>query len=477
MLTEKNEPDNDASSDYDPEEALDLLTQDGSVLQQSLQSIVDLAVKEATSKIILAAGDKMRIQSDWRLPTTVQWSIHKSIRSHIHEGLRLMPTSSNAQLPYQHTLNDTLKSSIDSGDMHLIDYCNSYENCKNVPWDYIDRRILKDCNLPSCALHPLDVRKFNARINNDIVYNMRGDEARYINWFDLWNAVSPWDNQEKQHVRFSLPTAIMVLRLSGMKHITEVEDFLHFDHPNNNITCDMENRPNNSGHAFLIAKKLAEAWNAMVFPKHRQPPFGSDAYARMQKDCYTVHEVQQTIATLSRMIQKQPEAFKAQSELFFALRKTKSKVNHVDASRLFRPVATLETTADINTSLDLYRSYAAGEWTNTCIVMHDPVSCPRKVRNLPIPSISSQLAPITDFNWDMAKNTFPSNRSPWPTADFNSEVQDHTNTSDRARWSTPNRSARARHPLASGPRSADEMAFTKTTEPRIGHDTLIIDKH
>ena len=50
MLTEKNEPDNDASSDYDPEEALNLLAQDGSVLQQSLQSTVDLAVKEARNE-------------------------------------------------------------------------------------------------------------------------------------------------------------------------------------------------------------------------------------------------------------------------------------------------------------------------------------------------------------------------------------------------------------------------------------------
>ena len=267
-------------------------------------------------------------------------------------------------------------------------------------------------HVPACALYPLDVRKFNARINNDTVYSMRGDNARYINWFDLWNAVSPWDNQEPRHMRFSLPTAVMVLRLSGMKHVVDVEDFLHFDHPQNNISCDVPNRINESGHAFLIAKKLAEAWNAMVFRKHHEPPVRSDAHKLMQRNFFTMQDVQQTIATLSKLVREDPDGFKRQSELFFALRKTKSKIKHVDAIRLFQPVITLENDEHIRQSGQLHDAYVAGEWTNTGFVMQDPISCPRTTQTHTATTIGTNLVDVSAFNWDRAKDSFPANRTP-----------------------------------------------------------------
>ena len=226
---------------------------------------------------------------------------------------------------------------------------------------------------------------------------MRGESARYINWFDLWNAVSPWDNQDERQVRFSLPTAMMVLRLSGMKHIVDAEDFLHFDHPVNNISCDLENRVNESGHAFLIRRKLAEAWSAMVYRKHKEPPFGSDAFKLMERDFFTLGDVEQTLATLSRLIKSHPESFKRQSELFFALRKPKSKVQHRDAERLFQPVITLEDDAQIQEASKLHDCYEAGEWSNTGILTKDPVLCPRSGRSKPASDTSKALAHYKDF--------------------------------------------------------------------------------
>ena len=406
------DPERVLNADYDPADTITVLQTDVSQLQARLRPIVDAALLEASQKIVLSAGDKLRLRRDWCLPDNVKWGIHKAIRAQVYDGLRVMPTAAGVRLPYQETLGESMLARIDSGQMHLIEYCNSSLNSKKVSWDYVTSGVLSECNLPACVLHPLDVRKFNARIHNDIVYNMRGKEARYINWYDLWNAVSPWDNQEAGHVRFSLPTAVMVLRMSGMKHGTEVDDFLHFDHPDNNITCDTENRPNNSGHAFVIAKKLAEAWNAMVFRKHREPPRGSDAHQRMSKDLYTIDDVRQTMATLSRLLNKQSHTFKAQSQLFFALRKSKSKVRHVDAERLFQPVITLADNDQIAESNRLYAAYDAGEWTDTGIIVADPVSCPRKTPAQRAPALYTRLADVAEFNWDVAKNTFVTERAP-----------------------------------------------------------------
>ena len=405
MATDYDPEEAAMATDYDPEE--DVLQ-----LQQRLQPVVDEAVFEAAQKIVLSAGDKLRLRRKWCLTDNVKCAINKAIRTHVHDGLRLMPTAEGVHLPYQETLSASLRAEIDSGRLHLIDYCNSSRNSKKVAWDYVTSGVLNECNLPSCVLHPLDVRKFNARINNDIVYNMRGSDARYINWYDLWNATSPWDNQEPGHVRFSLPTAILVLRLSGMKHGPGVEDFLHFDHPDNNITCDTENRTNSSGHAFVIAKKLAEAWNAMVFRKHGEPPRGSVAHERMQKDFYTIEDVQQTMATLSRMINKQPTRFKSQSDLFFALRKSKSKIRHIDAERLFQPVITLANDDQIAESQRLYVAYSAGEWANTGIIVSDPISCPPKCAIHTVQPLYARLIDATSFNWDVAKNTFVTERTP-----------------------------------------------------------------
>jgi hypothetical protein len=425
---------------YDPEEMMRQLTPDALLLQQRLQHVVDKAVLAAAQHIMLAAGDKNMMQKDWQVPTRVQNSIEKSVRQALRDGLRLMPTSHDSVLPYQDSIPQQIHSDIETEKLHLIAYCNSQLNCKHVSWDYIDSGILNECNIPACSLYPLDVRKFNARINNDVVYSMRGELARYIKWFDLWNAVSPWDNQNQRHVRFSLPTAIMVLRLSGMKHITDTEDFLHFDHPQNNISCNVENRLNESGHAFLIAKKLAEAWNAMVSRKHNHPPLGSEAYELMQRDFFTMDDVEQTLGVLSKLIRTQPDTFKKQSELFFALRKTKTKVQHADAERLFQPVITLQDDAQIREAGKLYDSYEAGEWTNTGIITKDPISCPRSGRNQPTVMVHNTLANVRDFNWDRAKDCFMFDEHKSAQAQYNSSYKNRTlnqgYASDKQRFKT-----------------------------------------
>lgn len=348
------------------------------------------------------------------MPNQVKWAIHKAVRTLVHDGLRLMPTARHVMLPYQATLPAALVAAIDDGSMHLISYCNSEHNSKVVDWDYVHSRLLHECRIPGSAIFPVDIRKLSARINNTTVYNIRGPSARFITWYDLWNAVSPWDNEKKNGVRFSLPTAVMVLRLVGMKHTIEPADFLHYDHPQNNITCDVENRLNNSGHAFTITKKVAEAWNAMVYRQYGEPPRDTPQYKRVLEQCFTSRDIQETVAALSRLIHTQPDQFIQQSNLFFALRKTPTQIKHADAEKLFQPVATLESDQHIELALRQYAQYTNGEWSDTGIVTTDPTTCPPNHSMTKV--LGSSTSPycvdaFTAFHWDVAKDDRPSTRA------------------------------------------------------------------
>lgn len=347
------------------------------------------------------------------MPNQVKWAIHKAVRTLVYDGLRLMPTARHATLPYQATIPDALVAAIDDGSMHLISYCNSEHGSKVVSWNYVHSQILHECRIPGSAIFPVDIRKLSARINNTTVYNIRGPDARCITWHDLWNAVSPWDNERKEGVRFSLPTAVMVLRLVGMKHTIDPADFLHYDHPQNNITCDVENRLNNSGYAFTITKKVAEAWNAMVYRQHGEPPRGTPAYKTLSAECFTSGDIQATVAVLSRLIHTDPDQFTQHSNLFFALRKTPTQVKHADAEKLFQPVAMLESEQHIELALRQYAQYTNGEWSDTGIVTKDPTTCPPNHTMTKV--LGSRTSPycldaLTAFHWDVAKDDRPSTR-------------------------------------------------------------------
>jgi hypothetical protein len=341
------------------------------------------------------------------MPNRVKWAIHKAVRTLVYDGLRLMPTAVDATLPYQAKLPAPLMAAIDDGSMHLISYCNSEHSSKLVPWRYVRSQILRECRIPGSAMFPVDLRKLSARINNTTIYNIRGPEARFISWHDLWNAVSPWDNENQKGVRFSLPTAVMVLRLVGMKHTIEPADFLHYDHPENNITCDVENRLNNSGYAFTITKKVAEAWNAMVYRQHGEPPRGTTAYEKVLSECFTSRDIQETVAALSRLIHTHPDQFTQQSNLFFALRKTPTQIKHVDAAKLFQPVATLESDQQIELALRRYAEYTNGDWSETGIVTKDPTTCAPNgniTKVLGSDKSTYEVKALGHFMWEQAKD-------------------------------------------------------------------------
>ena len=130
---------------------MQIAPQDVDLLQAKLQHVVDSAVHAAATRIMFAVGDRQMVTKNWCVPQRVQNAIDKSIRQHLHNGLRLMLTSPDALLPYQETLSAAIKSDIEAGNMHLIAYCNSTVNSQTVPWDYITSGILKECNVPACT--------------------------------------------------------------------------------------------------------------------------------------------------------------------------------------------------------------------------------------------------------------------------------------------------------------------------------------
>ena len=141
----------DDSDYYDPEEIMQQLKPDAVILQGRLQPLIDQAVLAATTSIMIAAGDKKMMQKAWEIPVRVQTSIQKSVRQHLQDGLRLMPTSPDSFLPYQDKIPPQINCDIETCKLQLIAYCNSNLNCKNVSWDYIDSNVLKECNIPAVS--------------------------------------------------------------------------------------------------------------------------------------------------------------------------------------------------------------------------------------------------------------------------------------------------------------------------------------
>ena len=104
----------DDSDYYDPEEIMQQLKPDAVILQGRLQPLIDQAVLAATTSIMIAAGDKKMMQKEWQIPTHVKTAIEKSVRQHLHDGLRLMPTSHEAFLPYQNSIPPQTNSDIET---------------------------------------------------------------------------------------------------------------------------------------------------------------------------------------------------------------------------------------------------------------------------------------------------------------------------------------------------------------------------
>lgn len=368
------------------------------VISKIQMTIAD-ATKEAISKLVMTSSDPHAF-SKFECGQKTKYALHKAVRDTLHNGMRIGPANPQACLPYQDVLSDEIKHVIDTQELGLIALCNSGVAACSDATKYTLGSAIEACYIPSNALYPLDTRKLNARIDNTSVFDVRGDKAKHMSWKTLWAAVSPSVRNENK--RFSMPTALMVLRMCGSRNVADTDSFLYFDTPQNNITStNSDGKIVHCGPAFVTAKRLAEAWNAMVFRHHQSPPQNTDAHDSMVRDFITADMCKVAIAALSRIKQVNPVQFDKESELFFVVREGDQDITDASSKLLYSPVCTITDQDTLSIRLELNK---AGTICQSHIADQ---SC--KTQKIEKPSATATLDSLSrpeHFRWDSAKNDF-----------------------------------------------------------------------
>lgn len=364
-----------------------------------IETTIADATKEAITKLVMTSSNPLAF-SNFECGQKTKYALHKAVRDTLHNGMRIGPSNSHARLPYQDVLSEEIKHAIDAQELGLVALCNSGVAACTDATKYTLGSAIEACYIPSNALYPLDTRKLNARIDNTSVFDVRGDKAKHMSWKSLWAAVSPSGKNESK--RFSIPTALMVLRMCGSRNVADTESFLYFDHPQNNITStNADGKIVHCGPAFVIAKRLAEAWNAMVFRHHQSPPHNTDAYNSMARDYITADMCKIAIAALSRIKQVNPVQFDEESELFFLVRAGDQHIADASSKLLFSPVCTIADQDALSIRLELNK---AGTLCESHIADQ---SC--KTQKIEKPAATAKLDSLSrpeHFRWDSAKNDF-----------------------------------------------------------------------
>ena len=135
----------------------------------------------------------------------------------LNTGLRRMPSSANATIPWQHLLPTELASAIDNG-MTLIEFCNhtSY-GTRLVEVEFLTSDVMK-AYIPYAKLAPFSPRAIHSKWEGVNYKDIKGDKARGVAFETIWNLAShPCMHPDEQAlnctpVRFDLTTALFTLR-------------------------------------------------------------------------------------------------------------------------------------------------------------------------------------------------------------------------------------------------------------------------
>ena len=283
---------------------------------RNLAPSVMQAVIEAIEKVVRASDEGTKFTIDEK----AKYSMHGIIRKHFQDSLRRNPGSDGVFLPFQDTLPDSLRQDIDCGKVNLIDFCNGSTGLKILGSEYLDSGTLETSRIPHTTFLPFDMRRLNSRINSTQICNISADSARFVNMENFWRALSPFDYQQKpgNKLKFSLPTAVMTLRLCGNRNPPDVKSYLHYDHPTNTMRHGASTSNfQKCGGAFAAATKVMDAWNAMVWRHHGQPGEGTPQYELAAKSFITPADCEACLAGISRIAHRDIEETQAHADLFF----------------------------------------------------------------------------------------------------------------------------------------------------------------
>lgn len=306
-----------------------------------------------------------------------------------HSFRRPLVGNKDACVPYLDDLEKVapgLRERIEAGEVDLIDLANSDEvGTKRVPKYMVDSflppNLLDSSHASSANMHipynnmlPYSAKALTAAQWQRGVKAITGDRARGIPASDFWHATSPpygithageSGSGDLNFARFSLPTAIMVLR----KHATlprahSLNETFYCEHPQNTLGATAS-RFTFCGPGFVGAKHAAEIFNGIVQTAHGNPQDGTADHARVLPHIFTKEDVGASLAAVSLALQHGGERAAKQAELFFVNCDEKLSSPAADTHILRRPVCHLQTEEDKETALALLDAYKEAPFEGT----------------------------------------------------------------------------------------------------------------
>lgn len=297
----------------------------------------------------------------------------------------------------------------------MISYCNGPDGCNLLPSNYYTECTAESCRLAVNGFLPLQIRKLQARLANTTMHQIRGDEARYISWRRLWDAISPPTGvpaRESDTLRFSLPTAIMTLRLGATKCVPPLDDFFYYDHAKNSAATSTEGSTNKSGAVFSTAKKTVDAFNALIFRHHGEPGAQQNPqeWKHVNSLFFSSEDTKRVVAILSRICHSHPQQAEQQCRLFFSNCPSPAWRENESLDVLLRPVCTIDSAETLATRVSLYAQMQAGELmpsdNSTSPVLSDPANIPEECKEINEPTLHVLGHPAS-FKWEKPRDSMP----------------------------------------------------------------------
>lgn len=375
------------------------------IIEQMMPALAKAAAFAALDLVQRARcgkDDLDKIGAQFSLSGAAQENIAVNLRELVAKKAR-----DNAVLPYQHCLSEELKQQIDCGEMDLINYCNSHHGELMIPDSYFGEGTMDSCKVAINGFLPLQLRKLKARISNTTMYQVRGTDARYMGLETLWNAISPPKGGRRAQVtmsRFSLPTAIMTLRLSATKSVPSLFDYFYYDHPENCLFTTTDGSTNKSGMAFVGVKKLAEALNSMIFRHHGAPEEGTKQWSEASKHFIQPATVQAVIGALARITHADEDRARDQARLFFTSAPAPPWRNQAGLSTLIQPICTIDSNEVLTQRQELYERLVSGKLTKdldqaSLPVLADPATPPQVANPVHEPTLLVLGHPAS-YKWE-----------------------------------------------------------------------------
>lgn len=318
-------------------------------MMPAMQRAAEMAAMELVQRSKGNTASHAAVENNYKLTEAAVRKIADDVRGLVTKLAR-RGVASGGTLPYQDLLSDELKKSIDDGALDMIGYCNSHHGEMLVPSACIDEGTVEACQIAINGFLPLQLRKLKGRITNTTIYEVRGEDARYMGLSTLWDAISPprldkaaTGLSDGTTSRFSLPTAIMTLRLSAMKFVPTLEDYFYYDHPSNCLLTTTEGSTNKSGVAFTALKKLAETFNAMIYRHHGSPEEGTAHWKAANDQFFQPATVKEVIAALSRITKVDNDKATRQARLFFTAAPTPQWRSNPELVALIQPIISIDS--------------------------------------------------------------------------------------------------------------------------------------